>query len=134
MRGTARALLAALAAVAPLTLAACVGEERPSADTISAVKTAALGADEVATFEYVIDYGTGIALDAGQVVEIMPADLTAKVGDSIRLINKDTRDFMVGPFFIAAGSTLGMRFTRAGTLSGACDLNPQGEIVITVTD
>ncbi|HAP78407.1 MAG TPA: hypothetical protein DCR14_20280 [Acidimicrobiaceae bacterium] len=97
------------------------------------VETAPLGADEEATFEFIIPYGTGLKVDAGQLVDIMPRDLPAKVGDSIRIVNQDVRDFMIGPFFVGAKKTLAMRFTREGVLSGTCDMNPEGEIVITVT-
>ena len=59
--------------------------------------------------------------------------LDAKVGESIRIVNQDDEDFMVGPFFVKAKATVAMRFTREGTLVGTCDMNAEGEIVITVT-
>ena len=69
----------------------------------------------------------------GQAVDLMPTTLDAKVGESIRIVNQDDEDFMVGPFFVKAKATVAMRFTREGTLVGTCDMNAEGEIVINVT-
>lgn len=129
MNRVLRASLAALAVVAsPAALASCAGTER-----VQQVQTAPLAADEAATYEYVIPNGTGVALAAGQTVDLMPATLEAKVGESIRIINRDDEDFMVGPFFVKSKATVAMRFTREGTLVGTCDMNASGEITIHVT-
>lgn len=129
----ARAALIAATLTLPVAASACAGKERSTSTTSQQVETAPLGADEEATFEYLIPYGTGVKIDAGQTIDIMPNDIPAKVGDSIRIVNQDSRDIVVGPFFIGANKTLAMRFTREGTLSGTCDLNASGEITITVT-
>lgn len=121
-----------VAAVAVLALAGVgCGSER---NTGSQLQSAPLGADEAATYEYTVPFGTGNRLDSGFTVDIMPQTLDVKVGESIRIVNDDIRDFMVGPFFVQAGQTLAMRFTHAGVLSGVCQINPGGEFVITVTD
>lgn len=111
-----------------IALTSCGGTPR---DTF--VETAPLSIDEAATYEYVIPYGTSVALAAGQTIDLMPSTLAAKVGESIRIVNRDDRDYMVGPFFIAARQTVGMRFTHTGTLVGTCDMNAAGEITITIT-
>ena len=111
-----------------LALTSCGGTPR---DTL--VETAPLSIDDAATYEYVIPYGTSVSLAAGQTIDLMPTTLAAKVGESIRIVNRDDRDYMVGPFFIAARQTVGMRFTHAGTLVGTCDMNAAGEITITIT-
>lgn len=103
-------------------------------NTGSELQSAPIGVDEAATYEYLVPFGTGNRLASGLTVEIMPQALAVKVGESIRIVNDDIRDFMVGPFFVQAGQTLAMRFTHAGVLSGACEINPDGEFVITVTD
>lgn len=132
MRRLTRSLLAGLALASfTVTAAACVGAER---DTGSELRSSPLDADEDATYEYVVPFGTGNPLDSGATVEIMPQELAVKVGESIRITNDDIRDFMIGPFFVQAGQTLAMRFTHAGVLSGACEINAGGEFVITVTD
>jgi len=111
-----------------LALASCGGTPR---DTL--VETAPLSIDDAATYEYVIPYGTSVSLAAGQTIDLMPTTLAAKVGESIRIVNRDDRDYMVGPFYIAARQTVGMRFTHTGTLVGTCDMNAAGEITITIT-
>lgn len=111
-----------------LALTSCGGTPR---DTL--VETAPLSIDDAATYEYVIPYGTSVSLAAGQTIDLMPTTLAAKVGESIRIVNRDDRDYMVGPFFIAARQTVGMRFTHSGTLVGTCDMNAAGEITITIT-
>jgi hypothetical protein len=40
---------------------------------------------------------------------------------------------MIGPFYVAAGQKLAMRFTHVGKLSGVCSMNPEGEFIIDVT-
>lgn len=130
-RGLTAVVVGTLAlATATLVTTAC-GTER---NTGSQLQSAPLGADEAATYEYVVPYGTGNRLDSGLKVEIMPETLDVKVGESIRIVNDDIRDFMVGPFFVQAGQTLAMRFTHAGVLSGVCEIGAGGEFVITVTD
>lgn len=128
MRRTPFIALCTMVLSIALALTACGGTPR---DTL--VDTAPLSVDETATYEYVIPYGTSVALDAGQSVDLMPARLDAEVGESIRIVNRDARDYMVGPFFVAAGQTVGMRFTQTGTLIGNCDMNAAGEITITIS-
>lgn len=126
-----RALLSvALLLVASTASISCAnGNERSNN-----VETAPLGADEVATYEYSVPFGTGRAIDRGEVIEIMPQYLQVKVGESIRIVNKDIRGYDVGPFYVDALQTLAMRFTHPGRLSGICAVNPEGEFVIEVTD
>ena len=108
------------------------GSDGSSSSGDGRVAWSALAPDEEATFEYVIPYGTGVSLDAGQTVDIMPTNLTAHVGDSIRIINKDYRNMEVGPFYVRADQTLAMRFTTPGTLVGTCSISPDGQITIEV--
>lgn len=92
-----------------------------------------LGADEKATYEYVVPNGTSVLLDAGQTLDIMPQELDVKVGDSLRIKNQDGRDYMIGPFYVSANQTLAMRFTNPGTLSGVCSMSSSGQIIIKVS-
>lgn len=118
-------LLAALVAV----LTACGGD-----GVVAQPQWGALPDDEPATYEYVVPYGTSVRVDQGQTVDLMPSELEVKVGESLRIKNQDGRDYMVGPFFVAAGRTLSMRFTFPGELSGICSLNANGKVVIRVTE
>jgi hypothetical protein len=111
-----------------LALVAC-GEDRKGE-----IRTNQLSGSEAATYEYVVPFGTGNRLDGGEVIELMPAELNVKVGESIRIRNQDTRDYMIGPFFVTAGQTLAMEFTHPGELSGVCVVGAGGSFVINVTE
>lgn len=122
-----RSLTAAVvAAIAAASLSACSNDPaQPS--------TVAASADASATFEYTIPVGAGEALDAGTPLEILPAELDARVGDTIRLVNDDVRGHTVGPFFVGAQETLSQRFSSAGEFVGVCTVHPSGEIVLVVS-
>ena len=85
-----------------------------------------------ADWSYVIPRGTGARLDLGQSVEILPSRIDARVGDVIRIVNRDGRGYLLGPFYVAARTTLTQRFTSPGTFEGACVVHPSGEIVLDV--
>ena len=127
---TRRIAAAALAVLAMTAISGCGGDR----DRTKIGQAENVSATEKATYEYKIPFGTGNRMDSGEVVEIMPTDLTVKVGESIRIDNGDIRDYMVGPFFVMAGQTLAMRFTQPGTIEGVCQINPEGKFVITVVE
>ncbi len=126
-----RIIAAVLVSTSLLAVAAC-GDDSGGGSTAQA-QWGALGADEAATYEFVVPYGTSVRIDQGQVVDLMPRLLEVNVGESIRIDNQDGRDYMIGPFYVTAGQSLAMRFTHAGELSGVCSMNPEGEFVIKVT-
>lgn len=121
-------LTAIVGALAMLAVAGCGAERSDS------VATKPLAPDERATYEYIVPLGTGVRLDNGEVIELMPQRLTAKVGESMRIINDDDRSYMIGPFYVSAGQRLAMRFTHPGTLQGECLVNPEGEFLIEVVE
>lgn len=125
------ALLAAALPIALVGLSAC-GDDGGSGATQQA-QWGALAEGEAATYEYVVPYGTSVRIDQGQKVDLMPQRLDVKVGESIRIKNQDGRDYMIGPFFVTAGQELAMRFTQPGELSGVCQMNPEGQFLISVT-
>jgi plastocyanin len=106
-------------------LASCGGDSSQP-DTEAASDTGA------ATFEYVIPVGAGEALDAGTPLEILPAELEANVGDTIRIENQDDRGHTVGPFFVGANETLTQRFSTPGEFEGVCTVHPSGQLVLIV--
>jgi hypothetical protein len=85
-----------------------------------------------ATLHYVIPAGTGARLDAGEEVEILPASLTVRVGDVIRIDNLDDRTHAVGPFSVGSGQSLTQRFSSPGTLEGVCSVHPDGRLRLVV--
>jgi hypothetical protein len=124
-----RMLTHVVAALAVATLMVACGEDRSGE-----VRTSQLTGVDEATYEYVVPFGTGNRLDGGEVIELMPAELNVKVGESIRIENRDTRNYMIGPFFVTAGQVLAMKFTHPGELSGECVVGSGGTFVINVTE
>jgi plastocyanin len=122
------ALVRAIVAVGVgLALVACGSDDaavEPAAEAITAV--------DAATYEFVIPVGAGEALDAGTPLEILPAELEVRVGETIRIVNEDDRGHSVGPFFVGANETLTQRFSSPGEFVGVCTVHPSGQIVLTV--
>lgn len=122
----ARTILTAAALL--LVVVACSGEDRqgalmtpdPTADTFD--------------YDYDIPPGTGARFDAGEVVDIIPAQLEVKVGEVMRIVNRDERDHLIGPFFIGSGETLVQRFSAAGDFEGLCTVHPSGQFVLHVNE
>lgn len=87
---------------------------------------------EVFEYDYVIPAGTQDRIDAGETVEVVPAELTVKVGQSIRIVNDDDSNHVVGTFFVPAGATLRQHFNTPGELIGECDVHPSGRFRLVV--
>lgn len=85
-------------------------------------------------YEYTIPLGTGDRFDAGEVVEILPGEMTVRVGEVMRIVNQDDRQHLIGPFFVGAGETLTQRFASPGEFTGLCTVHPSGEFVLTVEE
>lgn len=84
------------------------------------------------THLYVIPAGTGDRIDRGETVSVLPEQLTAHVGDVLRIVNHDDRGHLVGPFFVASDQTLSQRFESPGELVGACSVHSDGRFVLEV--
>ncbi len=92
----------------------------------------AVSGEVLADFDYIVPLGTSSRAAAGETIEIMPAELQARVGQVIRIRNLDRRAVDVGPFRVPAQSTLVQRFTKPGTFIGVCVLSPTGSARIVV--
>ena len=110
-----------------LALVAC------GSDDAAEPATEGIESAEAATYEYVIPAGAGEALDAGTPLEILPAELEVRVGETIRIVNEDDRGHSVGPFFVGANETVTQRFSSPGEFVGVCTVHPSGELVLVVT-
>lgn len=130
MPAASRRLLAVAGAFAVVgALAGCGSSD----DAATAPDVSAVAADVEATYEYTIPRGAGVALDAGEPLEILPAELDARVGETIRIVNDDDRGHNVGPFFVGAGETVSQRFSTAGEFVGVCTVHPSGQFVLVVS-
>jgi hypothetical protein len=121
--------LATLLAAAALGVVACSGGDDAGGPGLS--PTEAVGA---ATYEYTIPLGAGEALDAGAPLEILPAELVTKVGETIRIVNEDDRGHNVGPWFVGANETMNQEFTSAGDFEGVCTVHPSGQLILVVEE
>lgn len=83
-------------------------------------------------YDYLIPAGTGERYDAGEAIEILPAELDVSVGEVMRIVNEDDRNHLVGPFFVAAGEVLTQRFSTTGHWEGLCTVHPSGRFALTV--
>ncbi len=122
-----RALSPMIAVALALTVPAGCGD---GSFDVADVEAEAAGAEH----SYLIPAGTGAAKDAGELVEILPADLTVRVGEVLELINEDDRGHIVGPFYVRAGETLRQEFTSTGVYEGVCTVHPSGQVKVTVVE
>ena len=90
--------------------------------------------DARADYDYVIPSGTGDRIDAGERIDILPAELQVTVGETIRITNDDTRGHVVGVFYVGAGETLTQSFTAPGVLSGECTVHSSGVFTLSVVE
>jgi hypothetical protein len=83
--------------------------------------------------EFVIPLGTAERLARGEQVFIMPNPLEVKVGQIISIGNDDDKAQLVGPFFVGPHQTMVRRFASPGTLQGACQIHPSGQLVVHIS-
>ncbi len=140
MTMTFRATLTMMTAAAALVLASCGGSSDTAGVSSAGVPDleenlpgfGAVLSDSSATYEYTIPVGAGDALDAGEPLSILPRSLTTTVGQTIRIVNEDTRGHSVGPWFVSARATLRQEFTTPGSYEGLCTVHPSGEFILQV--
>ncbi len=111
--------------------AAC-SEDTRTAERLEAVPVTTIAGPY--TFDYTIPVGTASKIAVGIDPKVMPTELTATVGDTIRIVNEDTSSHTVGTFYVLAGTTLTYRFTTAGVFEGVCSTTPEDTFVLTVLE
>lgn len=95
-------------------------------------KAVAVSESTKADYEYTIPAGTAKRLADGAKVSILPAELTVRVGETIRIVNQDDKGQVIGPFWVDAHGTVTQRFEEPGTFEGACAVHASGKIVLKV--
>lgn len=129
-----RRTVTALALAALVALAVAYGVQRATAPGPSTGPGAVAVAGGHADWSYEIPAGSGARLDRGEKLELLPSRIDARVGQVIRIVNNDTRGFLLGPFYVGPQETLTQRFTSSGTFEGACAVHPSGRLVLEVRD
>ncbi len=122
---------AAAAAVA-IALGALIGTLTTPEPVSPWARTEQVARTEAADYEFVIPKGALDRMQAGEDLQIVPANLTVKVGQVVRVRNEDLRPVVLGPFAVGPLQTLTQRFATPGTLEGDCNVHASGRIVITV--
>jgi hypothetical protein len=102
--------------------------DEPAARPTTEVVPSATDAD----LTFTIPRGTWTRILRGEEVELIPNPLRMKVGEVIRILNEDTVGFDIGPFYVGAHETMTQRMATAGTYTGACSLDPTGEVTLIV--
>lgn len=87
-----------------------------------------------ADYVYIIPEGTADRLVKGETVDIMPTRLTVKVGEVIRIENRDDEGSTAGPFYAPAHTTITQKFTTPGKFIGECVLSADGTYEIVVEE
>ncbi|MCK6580642.1 MAG: FixH family protein [Anaerolineae bacterium] len=111
--------------------------EAVSADSI--INTGGAEATEAATpaagaLRIVIPAGTGALIEAGQDPGIIPSEiyLSLSAQSALVIVNNDTVDHTVGPFFVRAGETIRQAFSRPAVYEGGCSIHPGEQVRIVV--
>src|SRR5690606_20043029 len=86
------------------------------------------------TVEVVVPAGTQERLDAGAVVDVVPARIELWVGDTLLRRNEDDVDQTVGPYFVTADGELSLTYSVAGRYEGYCPLSGTDGYEIVVVD
>ncbi len=75
--------------------------------------------------EFVIPAGTAQKLANGENFEIIPADTTFVVGDTLAIINQDTENHQFGPLWIPANGSASMTLETAEKYTYECSFQSQ---------
>lgn len=86
------------------------------------------------TIEIVVPHGTQFRLMAGEQVVVMPTVLEMRVGDTLIIRNEDIIAHSVGPYVVAAGDELNLRYGSPGVFEGYCPLSEDQRYEIIVKD
>lgn len=116
--GRTRRVLAGLllAALAGLVLVACGGSVETDGETI----------------RLVIPAGTSEKVNAGLKVEGIPDRISAKVGDTLVVENRDTSTQFISGFAISPGQTMKIPLLREGTYMTNCSAHRNRSIEMVV--
>lgn len=135
MTMTSRQKLVLLVLV-PLVLVAAffVSRAIDGGDDAGGAQIGSAGEETDFEWDFVIPDGTAARIAAGETIEIVPAELTVRVGEAIRIVNNDTSNHVVGVFFVAAGETLTQRFQSPGVLQGECTVHPSGAFTLRILE
>lgn len=74
--------------------------------------------------EIVIPKGTAEQVARGEAPPSIPASMTFVIGDTLLVINEDTKDHELGPLWIPAGSSASLPLDAAASYAYSCSFQP----------
>jgi hypothetical protein len=95
---------------------------------------AASSDDSPPVVEVDVPAGTGAQLDAGEVVEVVPAILRLEPGGAIEIANGDERLHVLGSLRVDAGETGRLAFAGEGRYLLPTSLRSDGQVTVLVED
>lgn len=81
---------------------------------------------------YVVPAGTAARIAAGDAVNVLPAVIELRSGDTLVIRNDDSAPVQVGPYLVDPGQRLSHQYRSAGTYDLVCSVHPQGSLLIVV--
>jgi plastocyanin len=100
---------------------------------LASCSSATESAVDVGDYRFVIPAGYGAAIVEGSAEEIFPTRLDVNVGDELKIVNLDSQEHTIGPFFVEAGETLEKFFFEPGVFEGLCSAHSGGQITVVVS-
>jgi plastocyanin len=79
-----------------------------------------------------IPAGTAQEISNGEDPGVVPARIRGRVGDELKIVNRDSVSHTVGPFLVEAGQTLSSPLKREGVFEGECSLHPSDRVALVV--
>jgi uncharacterized protein YceK len=86
-----------------------------------------------AVYEVVVPAGTYESTMRGELIDLLPAVLDVKVGDTFVVVNQDKFTHTIGPFTVRPGETLRHVWLTPDTILGECSLLMGDAVTINVT-
>lgn len=79
-----------------------------------------------------IPAGTAAEIRKGGDPGVVPARIRGRVGDELKIVNRDSVSHTVGPFLVESGQTLSSPLEREGVFEGECSLHPSDRVALVV--
>ena len=92
------------------------------------------GSHKSQVVEIIIPPGTQAKLDRGELVNVMPANLSFRIGDVLRVRNDDTADQYAGPYLVQAKTQFELKYGATGRYGGLCNLSGGSSYTIIITE
>lgn len=76
------------------------------------------------TFQIIIPAGAAELVAHGETIPSLPEDAVYVIGDTLEVVNQDTKDHQLGPIWVPAGATGSLVLEEANKFSFSCSFSP----------